>query len=56
LDPQSRKISELLDMLDRIREELLIVQNSLESLEKADRSARTANFPEMTGDGNDGVE
>ena len=39
-------------MLDRIREELLTIQKSLEPLENRDPS----DLQEMTGAGNDGVE
>jgi hypothetical protein len=52
---QPKKISELIDTLDRIREELLTIQRSMETLEKPEPSARTADIA-VTGDGNDGVE
>ena len=45
---QAKKISELIDVLDRIREELLMVQRSLEPMEKPDLSA--ADIPQVTGD------
>jgi hypothetical protein len=50
-----KKISELIDMLDRIREELLTIQRSMETLEKREPSARPADIA-VTDDGNDGVE
>jgi hypothetical protein len=49
------KISELIDMLDRVREELLRIQRSLETLEKREPSARPADI-QVTRDGNDGGE
>jgi hypothetical protein len=49
------KISELIDMLDRVREELLTIQRSMEKLEKREPSARPADI-QVTGNGNDGVE
>ncbi len=42
-------------MLDRIRGELLMIQRSMETLEKREPSARPADIA-VTGDGNDDLE
>ena len=50
-----KKISELIDKLDRIREELLTIQRAMETLEKREASARPADI-QVTGNGDDGGE
>jgi len=50
-----KKISELIDTLDRIREELLTIQRSMERLEEREPSAHPEDI-EVTGDGDNGVK
>jgi hypothetical protein len=50
-----KKISELIDALDRIREELLVIQRAMETLEKREPSAPPADI-QVTGNGDDGGE
>jgi len=49
-----KKISEVIDMLDRVRDELLMIQRSMEKLEKREPSVGPADI-QVTGNGDDGV-